>query len=330
MDPPAERKETVKIAHLAALTRSSGSVPRSPRRLRAPATAPVVLPLAAGGLLAVGALVALTSGGVGPTALLVLACLIVATTAALSDPATIAMITLIAEFTAIAFTRRPYAQLRGGPLVWHAGVTLIAVAAISYGLAAHRPRCGPPAEHTDECEYAGNAGARSSNSGLPSVRSGAGRPRVARLPRCRCSRSALVNARHELSLADDLLLYLLVVVAVSVVGGFWPAVVTAAASGLLLNWYLTPPLHTLTIEEPQNLLALLLFVAVAISVSSIVHLAARRAGGADAQRVRRCRAARTGPHRARRGRHPGLGARSADDRSRRPRRIARKHRRKVG
>ena len=91
---------------------------------------------------------------------------------------------------------------------------------------------------------------------------------------------ALAHARGSLSLADDLLLYLLVVIGVSAVGGFWPAVVTAATSGVLLNWFLTPPLHTLTIQEPQNLLALLLFVAVAVIVSSIVHLAARRADDA--------------------------------------------------
>ena len=45
--------------------------------------APVVLPLAATGLLSVGALVALTSGAIGPTTVLVLTCIIVALTAIL-------------------------------------------------------------------------------------------------------------------------------------------------------------------------------------------------------------------------------------------------------
>ena len=45
----------------------------------------------------------------------------------------------------------------------------------------------------------------------------------------------------------------------------------------MLNWYFTEPLHTFTIGEPKNLLALLLFVTVAVAVSSVVHLAARRA-----------------------------------------------------
>jgi signal transduction histidine kinase len=88
---------------------------------------------------------------------------------------------------------------------------------------------------------------------------------------------ALVTAQHQLSLADDLLLYLVAVVGVAVVGGFWPAVLAAVTSSLLLNWYFTRPVHTLTIADPQNLLALLLFITVAVTVSSVVHLAAHRA-----------------------------------------------------
>ncbi|MDQ1748334.1 MAG: two-component system, OmpR family, sensor histidine kinase KdpD [Frankiaceae bacterium] len=85
----------------------------------------------------------------------------------------------------------------------------------------------------------------------------------------------------NLALADELLIYLTAVVAVAVVGGFWPAVVAAVAASLLLNWFFTRPLHTFTIAEPDNLLALLLFVVVAIAVSSVVHVAARRAQQAD-------------------------------------------------
>jgi two-component system, OmpR family, sensor histidine kinase KdpD len=89
--------------------------------------------------------------------------------------------------------------------------------------------------------------------------------------------AALVAGQSKLSLADDLLMYLVAVVAVAVVGGFWPAVLAAVTSSLLLNWYFTRPVHTLTIADPQNLLALLLFVTVAVTVSSVVHLAAHRA-----------------------------------------------------
>ena len=83
--------------------------------------------------------------------------------------------------------------------------------------------------------------------------------------------------RPHLDIADDLLIYLVAVITITVVGGFWPAVLAAVAASLLLNWYFTAPLHTFTIQEPKELLALLLFVTVAVAVSSIVHLAARRA-----------------------------------------------------
>jgi len=82
---------------------------------------------------------------------------------------------------------------------------------------------------------------------------------------------------RSLSLSDDLLIFLVCVVGVAVVGGFWPAVFAAVAASLLLNWFFTPPVHTFTIADPQNMLALLLFITVAVSVSSVVHLAARRA-----------------------------------------------------
>ena len=86
----------------------------------------------------------------------------------------------------------------------------------------------------------------------------------------------LAAERPHLDLSDDLLAYLVAVVAIAVVGGFWPAVLAAVLASLLLNWYFTKPLHTLTIAEPRNALALLLFVTVAVTVSSVVHLAARR------------------------------------------------------
>jgi signal transduction histidine kinase len=118
-------------------------------------------------------------------------------------------------------------------------------------------------------------------SGVSGLSSGIGRRRllagvilVAGLP---LLTAALVAGQRGLSLADDLLIYLVAVVAVAVVGGFWPAVLAAVTSSLLLNWYFTRPVHTLTIADPQNLLALMLFITVAVTVSSVVHLAAHRA-----------------------------------------------------
>ncbi len=82
--------------------------------------------------------------------------------------------------------------------------------------------------------------------------------------------------REVLNLTSDVLLYLLAVVAVALVGGIWPALATAVAGSLLLNYYFVSPLHTFSISEGNNLLALVVFVPVAAMVSRVVDLAARR------------------------------------------------------
>ena len=63
---------------------------------------------------------------------------------------------------------------------------------------------------------------------------------------------------------------------VALVGGFVPAMVAAVGGSLLLNYFFAPPLHTFTIRETNNVLALGVFVVVAVLVSSVVDLAARR------------------------------------------------------
>jgi len=89
--------------------------------------------------------------------------------------------------------------------------------------------------------------------------------------------AVLSSLRSSLGLPGDLLLYLLLVVIVAAVGGLWPAVVAAAAAALLVNYFFTPPIHTFTISEGENLLALVVFLAVAVVVSLLVETANRRA-----------------------------------------------------
>ncbi len=86
----------------------------------------------------------------------------------------------------------------------------------------------------------------------------------------------LAALRHQLDLTTDVLVFLAAVIAVALVGGFVPAVVEAIAGSLLLNYYFTPPLHKFTIARANNALALAIFVAIALVVSSIVDQAARR------------------------------------------------------
>ncbi|HET8643687.1 MAG TPA: DUF4118 domain-containing protein, partial [Pseudonocardiaceae bacterium] len=80
----------------------------------------------------------------------------------------------------------------------------------------------------------------------------------------------------DLSLGSDILLFLAAVVAVALAGGRWPALLAAVFGFLLLNYFFTPPVRTLTISERENLLALVVFVVVAAAVSALVDLAARR------------------------------------------------------
>ena len=86
----------------------------------------------------------------------------------------------------------------------------------------------------------------------------------------------LTRLQAGLNLSSEILLYLLLVVGVALVGGFYPALAAAVAASLLLNWYFTPPVGTFTIAERNNVLALLVFVVVAAAVSAVVERAARR------------------------------------------------------
>ena len=91
-----------------------------------------------------------------------------------------------------------------------------------------------------------------------------------------------IGLRGSLGLAGDVPIYLLVVIVTSLIGGFLPAVVASVVGILLLNYFFAPPIHTLTIDRPENILALVVFLIAAVLVSRVVDLAARRE--ADAAR----------------------------------------------
>ncbi len=88
--------------------------------------------------------------------------------------------------------------------------------------------------------------------------------------------AVLASMRGGLNLTSDVLLFLVAVILVALVGGFAPAVLAAIGGSLLLNYYFTPPIHQWTIAQANNALALGVFVAVALLVSSVVDIAARR------------------------------------------------------
>ncbi|MFJ3698350.1 ATP-binding protein [Streptomyces sp. NPDC090052] len=86
----------------------------------------------------------------------------------------------------------------------------------------------------------------------------------------------LTNIDAELGLANDMLLFLSLTVAAALLGGLLPALASAAFGSLLLNYYFAPPLHLLTISNSKNIVAIVIFVSVAVAVASVVDQAARR------------------------------------------------------
>ncbi|MFY9652897.1 sensor histidine kinase [Trebonia sp.] len=236
-------------------------------------SAPYALPVGFAALFALGTIAAALNGRLPAIGVLVVSAVIVTVISAVSEVNAAVPLGVIGWLTVVGFSRPPYADLRPtGATAADAAITMAAcaLAGAVAGWMFRYAQVQVTLESVDRQKERGIdlrrqlAGAALAVAGLPALT------------------ALLVAWRGHLNLSDDLLIYLVAVVAVTVVGGFWPAVFAAVAASLLLNWYFTAPLHTFTIAEPKNLLALVLFVTVAVAVSSVVHLAARRE--ADAAR----------------------------------------------
>ncbi|HEX4399399.1 MAG TPA: DUF4118 domain-containing protein, partial [Trebonia sp.] len=236
-------------------------------------SAPYALPAGFAALFALGTIAAALNGRLPAIGVLVVSAVIVTVSSAVAEVNAAVPLGVIGWLVVIGFSRPPYADLRPtGATAADAAITMAAcaLAGAAAGWMFRYWQAQVTLESVDRQKARGIdlrrqlAGAALAVAGLPALT------------------ALLVAWRGHLNLSDDLLIYLVAVVAVTVVGGFWPAVFAAVAASLLLNWYFTAPLHTFTIAEPKNLLALVLFVTVAVAVSSVVHLAARRE--ADAAR----------------------------------------------
>ncbi|MFC4856457.1 DUF4118 domain-containing protein [Actinophytocola glycyrrhizae] len=80
----------------------------------------------------------------------------------------------------------------------------------------------------------------------------------------------------HLSLSTDAVGFFLVIVTVTLIGGLGPALFAAVFCGVLLNFFFTPPLHTLSVDETENMVTLVVMVFVAVLVALVVDRAARR------------------------------------------------------
>src|SRR5579864_6296839 len=255
--------------------------------------APFALPVGFAAFLAVGTVAAALHGRLDASGVLIVSAVVAGAMSFAAEPVASALLAGIGWLTVIGFSRPPYAQLRPtGPAAAHAAVVVAASALAGAGLGlvfrwywrrltlvsmgrytGMRPFTARRGQTAPDAEPPG--GPANQAAGISTRRQLAGVLLAAvLLPPIT---AVLAAWRPHLNLADDLLVYLVAVVTITVLGGFWPAVLAAVAASLLLNWYFTAPIHTFTIQQPKELLALLLFVTVAVAVSSVVHLAARRA-----------------------------------------------------
>jgi len=261
--------------------------------------APYALPVGFAMFLAVGTVAAALHGRLPATGVLIACAAVAGIMSFAAEPVAAVLLAGIGWLTTAGFSRPPYAQLRpAGPAAAHAAVVVAASALagaclglvfrwycrrlrlVSMGTYTGMRIGRPVASGTRHGKTAPDAVLPGDGTPDPDVGIGT-RRRLAGVVLAAVLfpllTAVLAALRPHLNLADDLLIYLVAVITITVLGGFWPAVLAAVAASLLLNWYFTEPLHTFTIQEPKNLLALLLFVTVAVAVSSMVHLAARRA-----------------------------------------------------
>jgi two-component system sensor histidine kinase KdpD len=272
--------------------------------------APFALPAGFAAFLAVGTVAAALHGRLSATGVLIACAAVAGVLSFVAEPVASIMLAGIGWLTTVGFSHPPYAQLRlTGPDAVRAAIatgasalagaclglvfrwyfrrlTLVSMGTYTSMRAARSSSDGASGRASGRA----SDGAQGARPGQVPAEADAGAGEAGAIDTRRRLAGVLLAAallplltvvlaasRAHLNLADDLLVYLVAVVTITVIGGFWPAVLASVASSLLLNWYFTEPIHTFTIQQPRELLALLLFVTVAVAVSSVVHLAARSA-----------------------------------------------------
>ncbi|WP_408641092.1 sensor histidine kinase [Streptacidiphilus rugosus] len=96
----------------------------------------------------------------------------------------------------------------------------------------------------------------------------------------------LILLRGSVNLTSDALLYLAVVVGVALLGGITSALLASLVASLLLIYYIVPPIDELTVSDPNNVLALVVFVLIGVTVAAVVDTGtrfSRRAARATAE-----------------------------------------------
>ena len=93
--------------------------------------------------------------------------------------------------------------------------------------------------------------------------------------------AVMLPLRETVNTTTVTLIYLLAVVILSSVFESWVAIAASIIASLSLNFFFFEPHHTLTIDEPQNLISLFVFLAVAITVGHLSATSNRRRAEAE-------------------------------------------------
>lgn len=89
---------------------------------------------------------------------------------------------------------------------------------------------------------------------------------------------------HLINATIVALLYLLIILVTATVSTLWVAVVTSLVANLSLNFFFMPPVGTFTIADPENWVALSVFLAVGLVASNLSSAARQQAREAVARR----------------------------------------------
>ena len=91
-----------------------------------------------------------------------------------------------------------------------------------------------------------------------------------------------IPLRHLINSTTVALIYLLVVLFLAILWRSGPAMLASVLAMLCFNFFFLPPFHTFRIADPQNWLALAVFLVAAIAVGQLSARAQRRAEEAEA------------------------------------------------
>jgi two-component system sensor histidine kinase KdpD len=95
----------------------------------------------------------------------------------------------------------------------------------------------------------------------------------------------LASARSSLSLSTEFLAYLVLVLALTTLGGALVGLVAAVVASVLENYYFVPPLHTLRIARPDDVVSVVAFLIFAAGASVLVSRFAQRSHEAERARA---------------------------------------------